>query len=208
MKGPRVRIMEFMSIRYFRGGILLAAACCAGAWAQQYNISTVAGTGGAPGFADGNALLTALLSSPASIALDPKNSGNLYIADSVNHRIRLLTGGKAQLASPHELRDLSAQDDIRIEEASKRSVEKTLPQAGQRPGSALFEGGGPVPVDVPSADRFVQQPLRLQRRKHPSAETLRRAVQPAISSRKVDCPSHSVFASMIRSVRRGESGRR
>jgi uncharacterized protein (TIGR03437 family) len=85
--------MEFMSIRYFRGGILLAAACCAGAWAQQYNISTVAGTGGAPGFADGNALLTALLSSPASIALDPKNSGNLYIADSVNHRIRLLTGG-------------------------------------------------------------------------------------------------------------------
>jgi uncharacterized protein (TIGR03437 family) len=83
--------MEFMSIRYFHGGILLAAVCCAGAWAQQYNIATVAGTGTSPGFADGNALITALLFSPASIALDSK--GNLYIADSLNHRIRLLTGG-------------------------------------------------------------------------------------------------------------------
>jgi len=86
-----MRIMEFMSIRYFHGGILLGAVCCAGAWAQQYTISTVAGTGASPGFADGNALLTALLDSPSSIALDSK--GNLYIADAINHRIRLLTGG-------------------------------------------------------------------------------------------------------------------
>ncbi len=91
MKGPRVRIIEFMSIRYFHGGILLAAMCCAGAWAQEYNITTVAGTPAAPGFADGNALLTALLDAPGSIALDSK--GNLYIADAGNHRIRLLTGG-------------------------------------------------------------------------------------------------------------------
>jgi uncharacterized protein (TIGR03437 family) len=83
--------MEFMSIRYFHGGILLAAVCCAGAWAQQYNITTVAGTCAAPGFADGNALVTALLNGPSSIALDSK--GNLYIADALNHRIRLLTGG-------------------------------------------------------------------------------------------------------------------
>ena len=88
-----MRIMEFMSIRYFHGGILLAAVCCAGAWAQQYNITTVAGTGSTPGFADGNALVTALLYSASSIALDPKNAGNLYIADALNHRIRLLTGG-------------------------------------------------------------------------------------------------------------------
>ena len=83
--------MEFMSIRCFHGGILLAAVCCAGAWAQQYGITTVAGTGSTPGFADGNALNTALLYEAASIALDSK--GNLYIADSLNHRIRLLTGG-------------------------------------------------------------------------------------------------------------------
>ena len=76
MKGPRVRIIEFMSIRYFHGGILLAAMCCAGAWAQAVQLlSTVAGTGGAPGFADGNAPLTALLDAPGSIALDSK--GNL-----------------------------------------------------------------------------------------------------------------------------------
>ncbi len=86
-----MRIMEFMSIRFFHGGILLAAVCCAGAWAQEYTISTVAGTGASPGFADGNALVTAQFDEPASIALDSK--GNLYIADSVNHRIRLFTGG-------------------------------------------------------------------------------------------------------------------
>jgi uncharacterized protein (TIGR03437 family) len=91
MKGLRVRIMEFMSIRYFQGGILLAALCCHWAWAQEYNITTVAGTGGTPGFDDGNALLTALLNGPGQLALDSK--GNLYIADALNHRIRLLTGG-------------------------------------------------------------------------------------------------------------------
>ena len=79
-----MRIMEFMSIRCFHGGILLAAVCCAGAWAQQYNITTVAGTGSTPGFDDGNALLTALLNQPAGIALDSK--GNLYIADFIARR--------------------------------------------------------------------------------------------------------------------------
>ena len=91
MKGLRVRIMEFMSIRYIQGGILLAALCCRGAWAQEYTITTVAGTGASPGFDDGNALLTALLNGPGQLALDSK--GNLYIADALNHRIRLLTGG-------------------------------------------------------------------------------------------------------------------
>jgi len=86
-----MRIMEFMSIRYFHGGILLAAVCCAGAWAQQYNITTVAGIGSTPGFDDGNALLTALINAPGGIAVDSK--GNVYIADAGNHRIRLLTGG-------------------------------------------------------------------------------------------------------------------
>jgi uncharacterized protein (TIGR03437 family) len=83
--------MEFMSIRYFCGRILLPVVCCAGAWAQQYGISTVAGTGGAPGFADGAATTAALFNSPGGIALDSK--GNLYIADPLNHRIRMLSGG-------------------------------------------------------------------------------------------------------------------
>jgi uncharacterized protein (TIGR03437 family) len=83
--------MEFMSIWRLGGRILLPVVCCAGAWAQQYTISTVAGTPASPGFADGNALTVALLQEPSSIAFDSK--GNLYIADSLNHVIRMLSGG-------------------------------------------------------------------------------------------------------------------
>ena len=84
--------MEYMSIWYFRGRILLAAAvCCAGASAQQYTISTVAGLGAQPGYAEGAALTVAQVNTPGGIALD--SSGRLYIADSLNHRIRMLSGG-------------------------------------------------------------------------------------------------------------------
>jgi uncharacterized protein (TIGR03437 family) len=84
--------MEFMSIWYFRGRVLAAAVvCCAGAWAQQYTISTVAGLGSNPGYAEGDALTVAQFNSPGGIALD--SSGRLYIADSLNHRIRMLSGG-------------------------------------------------------------------------------------------------------------------
>jgi uncharacterized protein (TIGR03437 family) len=92
MKGWRVRIMEFMSIRCFRGRVLLpAVVCCAGAWGQQYTISTVAGQGAAPGYNEGAALTAAQFNSPGGVALD--SSGRLYIADSLNHRIRMLSGG-------------------------------------------------------------------------------------------------------------------
>lgn len=50
-------------------------------------VTTLAGTG-APGFADGPALL-AQFNSPVGLAFDPQ--GNLYIADMENHAIRLLT---------------------------------------------------------------------------------------------------------------------
>ena len=50
------------------------------------NISTVAGTG-TPGFSgDGGAATSARLNSPRGVALD--SSGNLYIADATNHRVR------------------------------------------------------------------------------------------------------------------------
>jgi uncharacterized protein (TIGR03437 family) len=87
----RVFIMEFMSIRFSCGRVLLPAVLCAGAWAQQYTISTIAGSGGAPGFADGAATTAALLNSPNTVAVDP--SGKVYIADPLNHRIRLLSAG-------------------------------------------------------------------------------------------------------------------
>jgi uncharacterized protein (TIGR03437 family) len=53
-------------------------------------ITTVAGDGGASGFAgDGGPATKALLSSPSGIAVD--KSGNLYIADRLNQRIRMVT---------------------------------------------------------------------------------------------------------------------
>jgi sugar lactone lactonase YvrE len=52
-------------------------------------ISTVAGDGGASGFAgDGGPATKALLQNPAGIAVD--KSGNLYIADRLNQRIRMV----------------------------------------------------------------------------------------------------------------------
>ena len=63
------------------------------AWAQQYTISTFAGSNSAgAGFAgDGGAATSAQLSSPDGITFD--SSGNLYIADSANQRVRKISGG-------------------------------------------------------------------------------------------------------------------
>ena len=66
----------------------LVATC---AWGQQYTISTLAGNATAGFAGDGGAAASAELSSPNGMAFD--SSGNLYIADSVNHRIRKISGG-------------------------------------------------------------------------------------------------------------------
>jgi uncharacterized protein (TIGR03437 family) len=71
--------------------MLLPMLWCAGAWAQQYTISTIAGTGQTPGFADGGATNTALFNSPSGMAYGP--GGKLYVADPLNHRIRMISGG-------------------------------------------------------------------------------------------------------------------
>jgi uncharacterized protein (TIGR03437 family) len=59
--------------------------------AQQYTISTFAGTG-SPGFTgDGGAAGSAELSSPNGMAFS--SSGDLYFADSANQRVRKISGG-------------------------------------------------------------------------------------------------------------------
>lgn len=56
---------------------------------QNGNITTVAGTG-LKGYADGAATSAAEFASPQGLALD--SSGNLYIADVLNHMVRKLSG--------------------------------------------------------------------------------------------------------------------
>jgi uncharacterized repeat protein (TIGR01451 family) len=55
-------------------------------------ITTVAGGGvGSPGFADGPAA-TALFSSPNGVSVDTSGA-NVYVADTLNHRVRRISGG-------------------------------------------------------------------------------------------------------------------
>lgn len=61
------------------------------AWGQQYIISTFAGNGTGGFSGDSGAPTSAQLNSPDGIAFD--SSGNLYIADSVNQRVRKISGG-------------------------------------------------------------------------------------------------------------------
>jgi uncharacterized protein (TIGR03437 family) len=80
-----------MTIRHFLLPLALgmAATCARG---QQYNISVFAGMIGSAGFAgDSGTATSAQLSSPNGLAFD--SSGNLYVADSVNNRIRKISGG-------------------------------------------------------------------------------------------------------------------
>jgi uncharacterized protein (TIGR03437 family) len=54
--------------------------------------STIAGSGGTPGFSgDGGAATSAKLFNPEDVALD--GAGNIYIADSDNNRVRKMSGG-------------------------------------------------------------------------------------------------------------------
>jgi uncharacterized protein (TIGR03437 family) len=79
-----------MTIRHFLLP-LAAGVFSTCAWGQQYTISTFAGTGTAGSTGDSGAATSAELSSPDGIAFD--SSGNLYIADSANQKIRKISGG-------------------------------------------------------------------------------------------------------------------
>ena len=65
---------------------LMLAFC---ATAQQYTISTIGGNGSA-GYVDGPAV-GSQFDIPVATAVDTK--GNVYVADSVNHRVRMISNG-------------------------------------------------------------------------------------------------------------------
>lgn len=67
---------------------VLSLSC---AWGQQYVINTYAGNGSGGFSGDGGAPASAQFSSPLGLTFD--SSGNLYIVDSVNQRIRKISGG-------------------------------------------------------------------------------------------------------------------
>lgn len=72
-------------------GALSLSVALSCAWSQQYTINTVAGNRTAGFSGDGGAPTSAQLDSPLGLAFD--SSGNIYIADSVNQRIRKISGG-------------------------------------------------------------------------------------------------------------------
>ena len=73
-------------------GLLFAPVVSRAQVPPAYNISTIAGTPGSPGSTgDGGPATAAQLSGPCALAVD--NSGNLYIADSVNYRVRKMAIG-------------------------------------------------------------------------------------------------------------------
>ena len=86
--------------------------------------------------------------------------------------IRPLAGREAEIASRDELDDLGLQGSVRIDEARQRPIEKTLPEAGKRPGTGVLERGRPIAFDVAGTDRLIQERFGLERRNDASAERL------------------------------------
>src|SRR5271157_5977707 len=80
-----------MTIRQFFVPLALGVVSLSCAWGQQYVINTYAGNKTAGFSGDSGAATSAQLDAPLGLAMD--SSGNLYIADSVNQRIRKISGG-------------------------------------------------------------------------------------------------------------------
>lgn len=84
-----------MSIRQFFLPLMLGAlslSCAPScAWGQQYTINTYAGNRTAGFSGDGGSPTSAEFNLPLGLAFD--SSGNLYIADSANARVRKISGG-------------------------------------------------------------------------------------------------------------------
>ena len=78
-------------ISHLRLALLIGAFVAGTAIAHAQTISTIAGNGAASFFGDGGLATSAALNRPRGVAFDA--SGNMYIADELNHRIRRVTSG-------------------------------------------------------------------------------------------------------------------
>jgi uncharacterized protein (TIGR03437 family) len=80
-----------MTIRQFFLPLTLGVFSLSCVWGQQYIINTYAGNRSAGYAGDSGAATSAQLDLPLGLTFD--SSGNMYIADSVNQRIRKISGG-------------------------------------------------------------------------------------------------------------------
>ncbi len=79
-----------MRMQFYLPALAVAGVCCA--FAQtQYTITTIAGNNTSGFSGDGGAATSAQLNQPNGIVVD--SSGNIYIADGGNHRVRKISGG-------------------------------------------------------------------------------------------------------------------
>ena len=103
-----------------------------------------------------------------------------FVSTVVGH-----AGRQSKVARPHELGDFCPEYSIGIHQACKRAIQKTLPQAGQRPRSAVPECRRPVTVDVAGADGVIYQCLRFERGDDAPAQSTSIA---GVSDAQVDDP--------------------
>src|ERR1700741_400255 len=78
-----------MGIKIYYVFLLIGTAISFNSSAQFYNINTIAGDSIAGFAGDNNAAIAAELNYPAGVAID--STGNIYIADSLNNRVRKLS---------------------------------------------------------------------------------------------------------------------
>jgi uncharacterized protein (TIGR03437 family) len=78
--------------------VCLGLLCLSAARGQQYTIQTLAGVAGTAGYVGDNGNpLAAEFSSPNAVALDSK--GNLYVADTANHCIRMVSANGSNITT-------------------------------------------------------------------------------------------------------------
>lgn len=87
------RVLTVSLLRSPAAGVVCSAVLLfpAAVWAQPYTINTIAGNGTAGYAGDSGSATTAQLNTPVGVEVD--GTGNLYIGDGGNQRVRLVSNG-------------------------------------------------------------------------------------------------------------------